>query len=73
MRDAFAAVTCASAGCLVIVLPCNADLLIKAMRGHPKGTIIDTLLGERTGCMVVGSKDDCDRARTKLGIGKEAS
>lgn len=67
-----AAQVCADCGLLVIVLPANSDLICKALKAMPKRLVIDTFLGERTGCLVVGFKEDCQRARKRLGIATDA-
>ncbi len=67
-----AAKLCADCGLLVIVIPASADLICKALKAMPKRSVVDCVLGERTGCLVVGSKEDTLRARKRLGIPSDA-
>jgi hypothetical protein len=59
----------ADCGCVVIVAPVAMDHIITISRALPKGWVIDSKLGQGLGgWFVMGSKEDCFRARRQLGI-----
>ena len=68
MTASIAIYECAKAGCLVIGLPVSITIIGKVSKACPKNWVIDTLLGEKTRCMVMGSKADCEKARRAVGI-----
>lgn len=67
-----AAKVCADCGLLVIVTPASMDLICNALKAMPKRSVVDAVLGERSGCLVVGSKEDSILARKRLGIAPDA-
>lgn len=64
MRDPLAAIQCANAGCVVIVLPVPMAVAGRLLKAGKRDWVMDTWLGEVTGCIVFGSKESCDMARS---------